>query len=130
MITFVLKKIVEIEGKVSFYKLIMNETCEFDLFWEEIEKDGNLKGELLKIQTLMSEISDNKSLPQQKFRNITPKKENVTEYEIKTKHLRVYLFQEKHTGKIIVSGGKKTTQKKDIKHFRKLKKQYFQSKNF
>lgn len=125
---FVIEKISEIDGKVPFYKLLINGACEFDDFWEEIEKDGNLKRELALIQARMLDVSNSKTLPQNKFRNITPKKDNVTEYEIKTKHLRVYLFQEKYTGKIIVCAGKKTTQNKDIKHFRKLKKQYSESK--
>ena len=128
MSNFVLEKIVEIDGRVSFYKLIKNGVCEFDEFQEEIKKDGNLSRELITVQARMLDVSNNKSLPQEKFRNITPKNDNITEYEIKTKHLRVYLFHEKHTGKIIISGGKKTSQAKDIKHFRKVKKLYFENK--
>jgi len=43
----------------------------------------------------MHEIADLKTLPQNKFRDITPPKDNTKEYEIKTKHLRVYRFHEK-----------------------------------
>ena len=53
------------------------------------------------------------------------KKELIKEYEIKTRHLRVYMFHEDKTGRIIVCGGKKTSQQKDIKRFRRIKKDFF-----
>lgn len=73
-------------------------------------------------------IADCKSLPQTKFKDITPKNGKNKEYEIKTHHLRVYLFHEKNTGRVIVCGGKKGSQNSDIKHFRKIKKEYFKQK--
>ena len=60
----------------------------------------------------------------QKFRDITPKKDWVKEYEAKTKNLRVYLIHQEKKGRIIVLAGQKNTQKKDIKKFRSIKKQY------
>ena len=63
-----------------------------------------------------------------KFRDITPKNASNKEYEIKTHHLRVYLFHDKNIGRVIVCGGKKGTQKADIKHFRNIKKEYFNNK--
>ncbi len=70
-------------------------------------------------------MADLKTIPVTKFRDITPKKDNIKEYEIKTHHLRVYIFHEKIKGRIIVCCGKKGTQKEDIKHFRRIKKEYF-----
>lgn len=78
---------------------------------------------MLTVQTRMLEISDLKSLPEKKFKDITPYNEKVKEYEIKTNNLRVYLIKDVK-GKLIIIGGKKTTQKKDIKKFRNLKKEY------
>ncbi|NLO02338.1 MAG: hypothetical protein GX126_08490 [Bacteroidales bacterium] len=80
------------------------------------------------IITRMHEIAELKSLPKNKFRDITPKKDNIKEYEIKTKHLRVYLFHEKNTGRVIVCGGKKGTPQSNIKHFRNIKKEYLKQK--
>jgi putative component of toxin-antitoxin plasmid stabilization module len=107
--------------------LLVNGTCEYDDFEKEIEKDGNYKSELNTIIARMHEIADLKSLPKEKFRELKPKSVN-TEYEIKTKHLRVYLFHDKNTGRVIVCGGKKGTQQSDIKHFRNIKKEYFKLK--
>jgi putative component of toxin-antitoxin plasmid stabilization module len=128
MYTFALNEITEIKGKLKFFKLLVNGTCEYDEFEREIINEGNLKTELTTIITRMHEIADLKSMPQNKFKDITPKKDNNKEYEIKTKHLRVYLFHEKNTGRVIVCGGKKGTQQADIKHFRNIKKEYFKQK--
>jgi putative component of toxin-antitoxin plasmid stabilization module len=128
MYTFALQEIDEIKGRLKIFKLLVNGTCEYDEFEKEIETDGNLKSELIIIETRLFEIADLKSLPQTKFKDITPKKASNKEYEIKTHHLRVYLFHDKNTGRIIVCGGKKGSQKADIKHFRNIKKEYFNQK--
>ena len=128
MYTFALIEIEEINGKLIIYKLLVDGVCPFEEFEKEIENEGNLKSELITIQTRLNDIADLKSLPETKFRDITPKKEKNKEYEIKTCNLRVYLFHDKKTGRIIVCGGKKGTQKEDIKHFRKIKKEYFNQK--
>ncbi len=124
MITFALNEITEIKGKLKLFKLLVNGTCEYEEFEKEIISEGNLITELTTIITRMHEIADLKTLPNNKFRDITPKNDNTKEYEIKTKHLRVYLFHEKSTGRVIVCGGEKGTQQSDIKHFRNIKKEY------
>ncbi len=126
MAKFSLKLIDSIEGKQKFYKLIQNDVCPFDNFQIEIE-NSNYLSELLTIYAYMEMVSNLKTLPNTKFRDITPDKSLVKEYEIKSKHLRIYLFHEEKTGKIIVCGGYKKSQKSDIKHFRNLKKSYLQS---
>jgi putative component of toxin-antitoxin plasmid stabilization module len=128
MYTFALQEIQEIKGRLKVFKLFINGICEYDEFEKEIEIDRNLKSELITIETRLHEIADLKLLPQTKFRDITPINANNKEYEIKTHHLRVYLFQEKNTGRVIVCGGKKGTQRTDIKHFRNIKKEYFNQK--
>ena len=121
---FALKYIDEIVGRLKIFKLLVNNRCEYDEFERQIETESSYKSELIRIQTRLQEIADCKLLPKEKFRNITPKKELVKEYEIKTRHLRVYLFHEEETGRVIVCGGKKITQQKDINHFRRIKKEY------
>jgi putative component of toxin-antitoxin plasmid stabilization module len=125
MYTFALEEIKEIKGKLKFFKLLINGKCEYDEFEKEIQSEGNLKSELITIESRLHEIADLKLLPKNKFRDITPKNASNKEYEIKTRNLRVYLFHEKRTGHVIVSGGKKGTQKHDIKHFQKIKNEYF-----
>lgn len=125
MSIFALKELKDYSGKLKIFKLLIDDVSAFDEFCNEIKKEGNLSSELRTIMARLTEIADLKSLPKEKFKDITPAKEPNKEYEIKTKHLRVYLFHDKKTGRVIVSGGKKTSQKSDIKKFRNTKKEYF-----
>lgn len=126
---FAVKKIEEIVGRVSFYKLEVEGICPFDEFWKEIEKDGNMAKELNTIQTRMGQIANMAHISGDKFHKLEGTKDDWTEYEIKTKNLRVYLFQEEGTGKIVVCGGKKKDQVSDIEKFRNLKSAYKNNKN-
>lgn len=128
MYIFALHEITEIRGKFKFFKLFVNETCEYDEFEKEIINQGNLLKELTTVIARMHEIADLKTIPKNKFRDITPKNDSTKEYEIKTKNLRVYIFHDKNTGHVIVCGGKKGTQQSDIKHFRNIKKEYLKQK--
>jgi putative component of toxin-antitoxin plasmid stabilization module len=121
---FALKHIDEIVGRLKIFKLLVNNRSEYDEFESKIEMEGTYISELVTIQARLQDIVDGKLLPKEKLRNITPKKELVKEFEIKTRHLRVYLFHEENTGRVIVCGGKKTTQQKDINHFRRIKREY------
>ena len=84
MSRFALKQIDEIVGRFKIFKLLVNNRCEYDEFERQIETEGSYSSELVTIQTRLQEIADGKLLPKEKFRNITPKKELVKEYEIKT----------------------------------------------
>lgn len=128
MHTFALQEIKEIRGRLKIFKLLIDGKCEYDEFEKEIKTEGNLKSELITIETRLHEMADLKSLPATKFKDITQKNATNKEYEIKTHHLRVYLFHEKNTGRVIVCGGKKGTQKADIMHLRKIKDEYFNQK--
>ena len=96
-----------------------NDICLFDDFENQIISEATYTTELDRIQSIMEQVSELKSLPSNKFKNITRKKDVIKTYEIKTKNLRVYLFKD-DIGKIIVLGGKKTDQNKDITLFRTL----------
>jgi len=124
MAEFKLKRIEQVKGRNVFYKLIKDERCEFDEFCVEMTKPGKYESEVKTIFTYMELAANQQPLPKTKFKDITPFKESVKEHEFKTKNLRVYTFQQKGTGKIVVCGGTKNEQDSDIKHFRQLKKQY------
>ncbi len=125
MYSFALVEIKEIQGKVKIYKLKVNNACSFDEFEEEIKLEGTYATELRTIQTRLDDVADCKTLPKEKFKDITPRNDQHKEYEIKTRNLRVYLFHDKNSGKIIVCGGKKTNQQSDIRFFKNIKKHYF-----
>ncbi|MEX0595117.1 MAG: hypothetical protein WD512_01365 [Candidatus Paceibacterota bacterium] len=122
---FKLRKIEQVQGRNTYYKLIKDGKCEFEEFCTEMSQPDKYESELKKIFSYMELAANQQPLPKTKFKDITPKKATAKEHEFKSKHLRVYAFQQKSTGKIIVCGGTKSSQKSDIKHFREVKEQYF-----
>jgi hypothetical protein len=127
MSTFVLKKLKAVVGKQQFFELVVDGNSQFDEYCTAIKDSKQYYSELLKIFTLMNQVSQLKMLPQTKFKDITPKKETVKEYEFKSKHLRVYAFHIEKTGKIVAYGGYKNTQKEDIPKFRSYKSRFLKS---
>jgi len=125
---FALKRIKEIDSKQTIDKLIINDKCQFDEFEENVLNEKKYQNEIGMIYTYLEYISNGKSLPAKHFKDITPDKEKVKEYEFKTKHLRIYTIKKKN-GKIIILGGFKNNQKKDINKFRAIKKRYLESLN-
>ena len=116
MSTFVLKKLEAVVGKQQFFELVVDDKSQFDDYCQAIKDNQQYYSELLKIFTLMNQVSQLKMLPQTKFKDITPNKESVKEYEFKSKHLRVYAFHMEKTGKIVAYGGYKNTQKDGYSH--------------
>jgi putative component of toxin-antitoxin plasmid stabilization module len=122
---FALADIEQVKGKINFKKLVINGVCQFEDFCVDVSMQGNLEKELDKIFSRMNQVANMLRLPKEKFRDITPAKETIKEFEIKTANLRVYLIKEE--GHIVVLGGKKNSQKEDIKQFRAIKKQYLKA---
>lgn len=123
---FALRKLSQVKGRISFNVLEVDGKCQFLEFFAQIEEDGNLRKQLATVMARMDQIANMKLLPVQKFRDITPKKETVREFEIKAPDLRIYLIKEE--GHIVILGGKKNTQGDDIQKFRSIKQRYLQSK--
>ena len=128
---FALERIDQVEGKQPFFKLIESDECEFDNFCFQLEQSNNPKdtSELISIFRTMNFVANLIRLPKTKFRALKGATKFAKEYEIETKNYRVYLFHQEKTGKIVVCGGTKKTQKKDIAIFRKTIKEYFDSSN-
>ena len=124
MSIFVLKKLHAVVGKQLFFELIIDGESQFSKFCKEVKDNNQYHIELLKIFTLMNLVAELKMLPQNKFKDITPYKTDVKEYEFKSKHLRVYIFHLEKTGKVVAYGGYKNTQKEDIPKFRSFKNRY------
>ncbi|MBQ5997002.1 MAG: hypothetical protein IJL64_03940 [Bacteroidales bacterium] len=120
MPNFALRKIDAVRGIQSFEKLIVDGVAPFDTF-ENLET--KYRRILQKIYFYMNEVANNKTLPITKFKDVTPKKGAVKEYEFKDGDLRVYGIS-KFGGKIIILGGYKNQQKKDYRTFRSLKELY------
>ncbi|MEQ8425498.1 MAG: hypothetical protein RIA63_12360 [Cyclobacteriaceae bacterium] len=127
MSRFVLEDFEIIKGNIKFFKLRVNQVCPIDEFWTEIENQGNLSKQLNQAIAIMERFSQNMPTSPKKFKNISRKKDPVSLYEVKTKDLRIYLFRNS-SGAVTVFGGKKSTQKKDIKYFRSLTTEFIKSR--
>ena len=64
-------------------------------------------------------------MPKGKFRIIEGHGLKCKIYEAKKGMIRVYLFHQEQTGRIIVTGGKKGDQKRDIRSVIKTIKEYY-----
>ena len=127
---FELKKFESIVGKQDFYDLKINGLSQYEEFNKIINTDYlAYKTEVFTMFSYMDLVSNLKTLPKTKFREITPKKDNIKEYEIKSKHIRVYLFHVENSGKIVAYWGLKKNQKENIISFRKIKKEYIDQLN-
>ncbi|MEX2232315.1 MAG: hypothetical protein WD824_09150 [Cyclobacteriaceae bacterium] len=124
---FALSDIPEVKGLIRFKKLLINDVCQYDQFFDQIRKEGNLSKQLIGLLNNLNQVANLKRLPKEKFRDITPAKDPVKEFEIKKGDLRLYVFKDE-AGHIVVIGGKKSTQDEDIGWFRSIKKQYLESK--
>ncbi|UPT68719.1 MAG: hypothetical protein M0D57_08890 [Sphingobacteriales bacterium JAD_PAG50586_3] len=122
MSIFVVKHVDKPHIRQPICKLVRDNKCIIDDFFDEIKADNNLKGELFKVWAIIEDVANGLLIPPNKYKSV-----GNDAYEVKTKHLRVY-----HCRKdgliILVSGGKKTTQDVDIKRAKKIIKEYLQSK--
>ena len=124
MTTFALCKIEAIQGQQEFDKLIINDRCPFDEFENTVK--SLYPSELISIYRCMQDVANLKSLPFAKFHFYDKGTNGIREFEFKSKHLRVYGIT-KPNGKIIITGGTKSKQKKDQNEFRHIKDQYLAS---
>jgi len=127
MPTFVLRKIKTVLGKQEFFELFIDNESQFEKYFEEVKTNPQYYSEFKTILSYMNLVAELRMIPKEKFKDITPEKENVKEYEFKSKHLRVYVFHLEKTGKIVVWGGFKNSQQDDIDKFRSIKKRFLNS---
>jgi hypothetical protein len=122
MTKFAFKKVEEINCYQDIVKLEIDGSCYFDQFQEEIYRSKSQYISELGMVLQYIERDGNGKHVADKKKDITPGKAPIKEYEYRTKHLRVYAIRQKD-GKIIILGGYKNKQKRDIRKFRKIKKQ-------
>lgn len=121
MYKFALIRLKDLKGRISIYKLKINNQCELDIFLDSIKNDHT--SEYAAIIAAIEALSDLHRFRKDRFKQLSGSKWNVPEYEIKTKNFRVYLFKD-NNGHILVCGGAKVTQKKDLKRFRQIINEY------
>lgn len=124
MPTFTLRQINSITAKQKVFDLEVDGLRSIKSFKAGLDK--RYETEVVTLYAYLELVANNHSLPKTKFRDITPDGEAIKEFEIKSKHLRVYGITT-DDGKIIVYWGYKTDQDKDMVRFRSIKTQYLNS---
>lgn len=123
MRTFATQIIEAVKGKQIFEKLIVNGICLLDEFEEEIKVNPQYTSEFKKILSYMDFVANGTLLPKTKFREIKGDRIKIKRYEFKSKHLRIYAFNQSG-GKIVVMGGYKNNQDADIRQFNSIIKEF------
>jgi hypothetical protein len=126
MTKFATIKVEEINAKEPVEQLVINGKKQLDAF-EEALKGTTYLSEYKTLITYVEYLADGNTLPAKKFRHLKGVADGVTEYEFKSKHLRLYAIQEPGK-KLILFMGLKAEQEEDIQNFRHLKVQYLKQK--
>ena len=124
---FALIRIEQVKGKINFFKLVIDGTCEFDKFCQELDR-AETKKALFSIYATMESVANLIRPPGTRFKELKGRKinDNVKDYEIKKDAFRVYLFKDE-AGNVIVFGSSKNNQKEDIARLRRLKEEFIKS---
>ena len=116
-----LKRLEVIEGRQTFEKMILDGRDLLEEFERSLEE--RYRSEMRTIYAWMQMVADLRPVPGTRYHAISDGNDGFREYEFKSKHLRIYAFT-KLDGKIVVMGGKKNRQRRDIKRFKELKRLY------
>lgn len=108
-----------INGKQVFEKLLVDGVCLLDEFEESIKDNPQYTSEFRTLFAYMNFVANGSPLPKTKFREIKGDNIKTKRYEFKSKHLRVYVFNQPG-GKMVVMGGFKSTQEADIRQFNSI----------
>lgn len=110
--------------KISVYELCKDGKSLFESFVDDIEKDDYLFDKLAGALKIIEATANLNRLPFTKFREIKGHRLICKVYEAKSDIIRIYLFHEEKTGRVIITGGLKGNQAKDIKSIIKIIKEY------
>jgi len=124
--SLILSNIVDANTKMKVLDLQVDGKRLLEDFEQEIEKNGklNVYASALKI---IEHSANGFRLPKTKFRPIQDTGLKCKFYEAKKDDVRVYLFQDPQ-GRVIVCGGLKGNQKKDLKKYIAIVKDYLKHK--
>lgn len=106
--------------KIKVSRLFIDGKCQYDDFEKDILKEGTYPGELDSLQATLEQSCQLVRLPDNKFKKLKLGKLPLEGYEVKSRNLRLYLVHIKQTGRVIILGGKKTDQPKDIRRLKSL----------
>ena len=127
MSIFVLDEFNNVNGNITFYKLIEDGHCYWNEFCIELENEGTYYEQIFTLTSQMNDKANLKSLPEKKHKSFETHVKGISGFEFRTRDLRAYGINDKE-GNIIILAGKKANQPKDEVQFRSIVKRYINSK--
>lgn len=112
--SIILSQNVSNNTKIPVFELCVNGKSLFEDFIHSIEDNIFEETDLVGAIRNLELAADMYRLPKTKFREIKQQKVSNKLFEAKYGMIRIYHFQEKKTGRIIIIAGKKKNQQKDI----------------
>lgn len=120
-----MSNLVSPNTEISVFELCKDGESLIEEFAKSLEEDRKLFNEFTGALSIVERsASFKRPMPKTKFRIIQGHKLTCKVYEAKKGKIRIYLFHQENTGRIIVTGGKKANQKKDIKSLEKTIREY------
>lgn len=110
-------RLVNNQHGLNFHKLVINDCCLFDEFYEDVWKSIRGKKTLSSIIARMESFGDN-LLPKKYFRQIKELGRSDI-FEFKQNDVRIYVQMVK-PDVVIILGGYKNNQKKDIRRIQRI----------
>ncbi|HBH24100.1 MAG TPA: hypothetical protein DDY13_11845 [Cytophagales bacterium] len=123
--SLILSERISPDTRIKVYELCKNGESLLQEFIDKIERDEILFDKVARALSIVEHSSNGLLLPKTKFRQLHDEKLPCKLYEAKAGIIRLYLFHEEKTGRVIVTGGKKDSQEKDIKAVTKIIKDYY-----
>ena len=120
-----LSKYINPDSKLPVFDLYINGNCVFDEFYQKIWDEGNLTKYLHAALQIIEASANGLRLSETKFKLIKQKGLPCRLYEAKKNDIRLYFFHDEKTGRIIIKGGKKSTQMTDITKVINIVKDYY-----
>jgi hypothetical protein len=127
MVIFEIEYLHEFDGLVPVGKLMRNKKHLIHKLERSLQTDSLLTREWPVLMALLSAMSNRLSLPETRCRKLRLRTcPGLSSFELKSRHLRLYVMREDYTGIIMTIGGRKTEQKSDIKSLQKIILEYCQ----
>ncbi|CAN5174548.1 hypothetical protein BH09BAC6_BH09BAC6_16800 [soil metagenome] len=126
MSKFALKEFNNVNGTITFFKIIEDGFCYWDDFCKSIQRDGTWVEQLDVLVSQMDDKANLKPLSEKKYKEISTGINGIKGFEFRTKDLRAYGIKDAQ-GNIIIYAGKKSTQPKDIPKLKSIVKRYLTS---
>jgi hypothetical protein len=122
--TFVVEELPAVSDIILFSKLTRNGVCGWDEFFAKYAKSH--KSDLIRIQGILQQVARTLHLPGKKWHPLGKPDGEAREFEAKSGDLRLYAVK-LSSGYVVIIGGIKGNQKRDIRRLRTIKDEYLKS---